>query len=143
MVTCRRIAETPCHRGLEPLIARLEVACVPPLLLSLLLVCCAIRVASGGTQCHPQRVCGFKTVAYAWDSLLLTIGIQLGWGFKATYDTTTNLFQFRRNNDLGFSLALLGLITFTLVLLMSFRLLFRKRQAVQAPPKLPLSSTKC
>jgi len=82
----------------------------PPLLLMLLLVGCA--VAARKAACRRETCCDLRTPAVAWDLLIGTIGIQLGWATVATLFNAIKAAPLNKARPFAFS----GLLFMTLML---------------------------
>ena len=81
---------------------------LPATLLTLVPLGCAVGAAAGGAACKPTRCCGRQTPATGWGILIGTIGIQLGWAIRATFDNSTKRVALRKDHPAAIDLLLMA-----------------------------------
>lgn len=86
------------------------------MVITLALLGYAISAALGGPKCKPQACGKCEAPAIAWDILLATISIQLGWAIKATFDNATKLTSFREEYPVLFDVALMLVLMLLMVI---------------------------
>ena len=132
------ISGSPCYAGVDGVTGE-QMTWALPFILSLVLLACAVWTAAAKESCSPKRLGRWETPAAAWSIVLGTIGIQLGWAIKATFDGLFDLVPTHSEHPAAFDVALMLPAALAVALLVAKDV--RKKAAAWRSPRPSAATT--